>query len=96
MFAVDPQDGDEQHSLCSAAAQVVVENEETDAFPITDASPIILDCESMAVCMANQRQGPASVATTDLASAVGSTIRPPPDAFIKSLQGSTRRFGLGY
>jgi hypothetical protein len=64
------------------------DGEVDDAFPV--ATAVMVDPESLAVIANNApgrraAAGPPSVATTELASAVGSVVGPPRDAFLKSL-----------
>jgi hypothetical protein len=59
--------------------------EEADDFPAaTGGGMVILDRESMNMIVARGRSGPPSVATTVLASAVGSVVGPHREAFLTS------------
>jgi hypothetical protein len=77
-------------SVCTPVVYATTEVEDVDAdeaddFPAATGGMVVLDRESMDMIIAQGRSGPPSVATTALASAVGSVVGPPRDAFLRSI-----------
>lgn len=69
-----------------ANADTLSEDDEAeDNFQVDDSPRFLLDLRSLAMISNSARPGPPSVATTVLASAVGSVVGEPKDAFLKSL-----------
>jgi hypothetical protein len=94
-----PVIGAESAAVCTDSQQHHHHNEEEqdceeaeDSFPQDGVggstnSIVLIDPESLAMMSQRSRRppaGPASIATTALASAVGSVVGPPQDAFLKS------------
>lgn len=87
--AVNPVDSYVSTPVVYATTEVPAvhnaEAEEADDFPAATGGMVMLDRESMDMIIARGRSGPPSVATTVLASAVGSVVGPHRDAFLRSI-----------